>query len=1013
MASTTDEIAVKLGINVGDFKAALADAGAAVKKLKKEGDDPDFFGSFKTAKKAVNDLRDLFVGGAIGRAVVDFFQTAIDAANKSTDATDKNAAAVRDFARGLDEIKGVGANVAVATVGFFNRIGSAIGDGLVILRAFGQGQLEGAKNAVAGLKQVEETARAAEEVESRLAAVRKKFGAEYQQITKDLADSEKKKQEQQLQGLTVYETEANLTKQVAALREKLNAGDLQQIDRRRLTLQLAQTQLELDKTNLQVRKDRAAAEKKAAEDEQKAIEEFTKASEERRKQQSLSADLEAQLFELRKKAAAAAATQGQTDLSIQQLQTKQLFEQMEIAKARAKATRELTPAEQENLAQLVRQSVELNQQITQKKALLAASNNRQPAEDKLLATLQAQAERIDTQIKGLEARSGVTSNFTAAEAVFLGQLEKQKRAIFEQIALLEERAKVPNTLTKEEEALLRPLLEQGKVYTFLIEKIKERKGSGAAQTAEELEYLDALKKSSATLANQIEQLRTRNNASSGLTETEAKTLAGWEAQSARLREQIDILRERQNSSGGISEIEAATLATWERENSVLTEQIARMRDRQTATGNLAGIENAVLLQWEAQQKALAGQIETMRTRKAVTEEQRAADQARLASLLEAARATEAQILKQKEGGVIIQANAEATVKMTAAEKERLELLGLLKARQELIFEQKRLEEKIQKEGINPDLADALKIVTATIAENDKQIAQRQKISLGIKEDLELFVLQSKNVAALTESERIRLDVLTLVSKEKRLQIEIETLHGKLMEGTITPQEKEKLARLINQTDEIRKQIAAKQELAKVVTNQVTPAEEGVTVEYDGQIFKVGQLIDAKTRLAATTAGVVLGSEERITAELAEQLRIAEQIRKSRSITVTTTGDIGTLDDSALRELNASIKKQLAFLEASSLTQRQDTAEEAILRAQVLAIQKEMDKRREFERAIDLLGSGKTQVMFGQAEFNRLQQLWNPDAQNQTAAGINKISNILEKTFPEAARTVRNLPLPNP
>ena len=81
--------------------------------------------------------KNLIGGSVLARVVRSFFDTAIEAAQKSTDATDKNAAAVREFARGLDEVKGIGASVAVATVGFFNRIGGAIGDGLVILREFG------------------------------------------------------------------------------------------------------------------------------------------------------------------------------------------------------------------------------------------------------------------------------------------------------------------------------------------------------------------------------------------------------------------------------------------------------------------------------------------------------------------------------------------------------------------------------------------------------------------------------------------------------------------------------------------------------------------------------------------------------------------------------------------------------------------------------------------------------------------------------------------------------------
>lgn len=1002
MASTTEEIAIKLGIDVTAFKAALADANTSVKKLKKEGEG-DFFDGFKQAKKSLGDLKNAVAAAGIGAAVANFFQVAIDAANKSTDATDKNAAAVREFARGLEEAKGIGASVAVATVGFFNRIGAAIGDGIVILKAFGHGQLEGAKNAVAGLRLVEETGKAAEEVERRLAEVRKKHGAEFLSITKELADLEKKRAEQQLQGLTVYETEANLAKKLGDLRAKLATFDGEAIDRRRLALQVAQAQFELEKVNLAVRKERAQEEKKAAEDEKKAFEEYAKAAADRRKEQSLSAEKEAQLFALRKKAADAAATQGQTDLSITALQTRQMVLQLEIQKERAKAAGSLSPAERANLEELRKQSAEIAAQITAKKALIAASNARDPLETKLLGQLQAQASALNAQIAGLEKRAGVTNNFTEAEAKFLAQLQQQKTAIFDQIALLEKRAATPNTITAEETALLAPLKEQARTYTLLIGLMKERKGTGTAQTAEEVSYLDALKASATTIVTQVEQLRTRNAASLGLRESEAKTLAQWEEQSNALVDQIEALEKRQNSSTGINEAEAERLATLIREEEVIGRQIESMRERHTATGNLAGVENAVLLQWEAQQKALATQVETMRSRKSVTEEQRAADVARLETLVQAKAATEAQIEAQQKGKVVIEANAQAVVKMTAAEKERQAILELLATKQKQNVELKELEARIQKEGINPALAAEYKQLQLNVEATNQQLLAKQKVSLGVKEDLELFKLQAKNQLSLTEQERVRKDELVLQTKEKRLQIEIEGLHGKLLDGTITPAEEKKLASLIKQTVEVGKQITANQDLAKVITNKVQPAEDELSVEFDGQVLKVGQLIDAKTRAALTASGIQLDGEKKITAEIIKQVEESNKLIKGK---ITNTGDIGGLDNSALSSLLIKLNRDLSTQLASSLTQRQDTVIEASLKAQIAAIQKELDTRKDFQRALDFLGSGKTQVQFGQSEFNRLQGLVNPDLQKQTANGITKITDILSRTFPEAARNVR-------
>jgi hypothetical protein len=230
----------------------------------------------------------------------------------------------------------------------------------------------------------------------------------------------------------------------------------------------------------------------------------------------------------------------------------------------------------------------------------------------------------------------------------------------------------------------------------------------------------------------------------------------------------------------------------------------------------------------------------------------------------------------------------------------------------------------------------------------------------------------------------------LQTKEKRLQIEIGTLEGKLLDGTITPAEQKRLLTIIKQKEEIEKQIAAKQELASTISNRVVPAQN--------------------TLSAAIQAGSEQMSEEaRQATILADELERAAAAKKSISGTVTNTGDIGTLDNAALRELNISINKQLTFLQSQSLTQRQDTVEEALLKAQVAAIQKELESRRDFIRVSDLLGSAKAQVQLGSDTFNRLSQLLSPDLQKQTASGITKISSILERTFPEAARNVRNPP----
>ncbi len=1011
--AAAEEIAIKLGINVGDFKAALADANASVKKLKKEGDG-DFMPGLKAVKKQINDFKDILVAGGIATAVQRFFALAIETAEKTTDATNTNAAAVRDFAKGLEEVKGVAGTLAVTTVGAFNKLGSAIGDVINIGRSFIKNGTDGFEVWARNEDMIASTGKAAEEVEARLAAVRKKNGAEFLAITKELADIEKKRQDQQLQGLTVYETESNLTKKLSELRAKAASSEGEAIDKRRLALQIAQTQLELDKVNLAVRKERAAEEKKAAEEEAKAMAEFAKAAEERRKEMALAAEMEATLFALRKKSADEAEAQGKAELDFREKQNAQIERQMEITRLRAKLTESLAPAEQKQLAVLAEQRAELQKQIAQKQALITASNNRSPIEEALLKQLQAQSAALAEEVKGLEARAGVTANFTDAEAKFLAQLVEQKRSIFEQIDLLEKRAAIPNTLTKEEEALLVPLREQGRTYLILIDLIKQRFTSGSAQTAEELEYLDALKSSATTLVNQIEALKARNAASLGMSETEAKTLAGYQAQSAALEEQIAALQHRVNSSGGISEIEADTLATWERENSVLKDQIVTMTARQGATGDLAANESVVLAQWEEQQKALLEQIDTMRNRKDVTDEQRAADLARLATLLAGTKAIDEQKDAIERVGTVTRANLDATKQMTAADKETLAILELKKREHELIIELKKLDEKIQKDGINEDLKDARLILQGTLDDTQKQLDLKQRVSIGIKEDLELYKLQSKASKDLTTADVERLQALLKMREEKKAmvaeeqrQLDIVKLHALVLSGDISPAQLKELETLQKQSEEYQRQVKIKGDQIKATADH-GKAEEGVTTELDSQGRVIGRLITERERAILVANGIET-AEQRVTAELQRQLDIA----KARQVTITNQGNEQNLTDTQLQNLITKLGRDIELIKASNFGGFRDTAEQLLLQVNLDAAKREQDLRKSVERAIDFWGSDRAQVHFAPNDFARISQLINPDATARIDRNTQSIAVSLDKLANETARSNRIPPLVGP
>lgn len=264
--AVVDEIAVKLGLKTADFKAALKDANADVKKFKDTGsfgDDEGMSGSLKSIKKQFGDVKQLLVAGGVATAVQQFFAMAIDRANQTTDALNTNAAAVREFGQGVGEVKNGVADLAVLAVGSFNKLGSAIGDAINIAKSFAQSGPAGFEMWAQAQEQVAASAAAAESAERSLADARKRNGAEFLAITKGLEDAEKKGQEQKLKGLDVYETERLLKWKLIDVNRALEKDDLSMIERRRLMLAQAQTQNLLEETIAQRKKEDAATQKKA------------------------------------------------------------------------------------------------------------------------------------------------------------------------------------------------------------------------------------------------------------------------------------------------------------------------------------------------------------------------------------------------------------------------------------------------------------------------------------------------------------------------------------------------------------------------------------------------------------------------------------------------------------------------------------------------------------------------------------------------------------------------------
>jgi len=115
---------------------------------------------------------------------------------------------------------------------------------------------------------------------------------------------------------------------------------------------------------------------------------------------------------------------------------------------------------------------------------------------------------------------------------------------------------------------------------------------------------------------------------------------------------------------------------------------------------------------------------------------------------------------------------------------------------------------------------------ALILEYDKEQAKlRDRVRLSHELEVELVKLKSKNVNELTEAERVRLKVLELMTKEKKLQVEIDDLVEKQMTGKITPAEKEQLTLKFKQLDAIKQQIVELQKVPAAIQPAIDKSEE--------------------------------------------------------------------------------------------------------------------------------------------------------------------------------------------
>lgn len=127
--SVVDEIAIKLGIQRGDLKAALLDSNAQIKAFGKEGQThvEGLNGAIKETSKAMRGFRELLAAGGVIAAVRGFYEMAIAYAEKHTEDIDSQTEAVRAFSAELKNVGDVAGKASVQVLGFINEAGQGYG----------------------------------------------------------------------------------------------------------------------------------------------------------------------------------------------------------------------------------------------------------------------------------------------------------------------------------------------------------------------------------------------------------------------------------------------------------------------------------------------------------------------------------------------------------------------------------------------------------------------------------------------------------------------------------------------------------------------------------------------------------------------------------------------------------------------------------------------------------------------------------------------------------------------
>lgn len=250
--AVVDEIAVKLGIQKGDLKAALLDANADIKTFGAQGKGhvDGLTGAIKETGKAMQTFRQLLAAGGMIEAVRGFYDLAINYAKEHTKDTDDQTEAVRRFGEQIKSTGNIAGKTATQVLGVLNQIGEGFGIAFTM-------QFQSLDKTLAAIKANEEAERNLLTIEQARIDVKKGM----LELDEKIAGAQVKRNTAEFESLDINTRIAALVKGIQEQFVILNSTEVESLKHKQAALQILTWQERLLKDMGTAEKEQAAARK--------------------------------------------------------------------------------------------------------------------------------------------------------------------------------------------------------------------------------------------------------------------------------------------------------------------------------------------------------------------------------------------------------------------------------------------------------------------------------------------------------------------------------------------------------------------------------------------------------------------------------------------------------------------------------------------------------------------------------------------------------------------------------